>query len=70
MHCVWISPRSLAHPGRYSDTPNPARDARRVVASSCDLLGSEGFNSYEFDYIGMGWTPLLRQSAVATPAVE
>jgi hypothetical protein len=37
---------------------------------SCDLLGSEGFNSYEFDYIALGWTPLLRQSAVATPAVE
>jgi len=30
----------------------------------------EGTGSYKIDYIGMGWTPLLRQSAVATPAVE
>ena len=39
--------------------------------ASCGVLGFlEASNSYKIDYSRVGWTPLLRQSAVATPAVE
>jgi len=39
-----------------------------VNGGDLEILGAS--NSYNFDYNRVGWTPLLRQSAVATPAVE
>ena len=40
------------------------------VLSASGLLQLVECDSYRIDYVAVGWTPLLRQSAVATPAVE